>query len=120
MRDRFALGTLLSHGKEVNAVRMTNFLNANYRAGKELPMFIVRIVVVRWQQLEKFVPYNDSPRWSRAVRAFVRQPDMYFCDGIFLGHLCYRSNAVRENSLVPDLSGNRKGSSQDHHGLSGT
>ena len=70
-------------------------------------MFIVRIVVDSWQQLEKSVPYNDSPRWSRAVRAFVKQPDMYFCDGIFFGHWCSRSNAVRQNSIVPDLPANR-------------
>ena len=32
--------------------------------------------------------WNDALRWSRAVRAFVKQPDVYFDDGIFFRHWC--------------------------------
>ena len=51
-------------------------------------MFIVRVVVVSWQQLNKAVPQNDALRWSRAVCAFVKQPDVYFDDGIFFRNWC--------------------------------
>lgn len=60
-------------------------------------MFIVRVVVVSWQQLNKAVPQNDALRWSRAVCAFVKQPDVYFDDGIpfVIGMSC--TNTIPQN-----------------------
>jgi hypothetical protein len=51
-------------------------------------MFIIWVVVPSWQQLKETVPENDALRWSRAVRTFVKQPDVYFDDGIFFRHWC--------------------------------